>query len=68
MMANHFFCTRSNFDIPKPAETFVVDSMEASSKAFLLLFLLLDWLKLNHLKSRMECGFSDIFRAIFVRP
>ena len=24
-------------------------------------FLLPDWLKLNHLKSRMECGFSDIF-------
>ena len=31
------------------------------SKAFLLFFLLPDWLKLNHLKSRMECGFSDIF-------
>ena len=39
----------------------IVGSMEASSKAFLLLFLLPDWLKLNHLKSRMECGFSDIF-------
>ena len=24
-------------------------------------FLLPDWLKLDHLKSRMECGFSDIF-------
>ena len=35
--------------------------MEAPSKAFLLCFLLPDWLKLNHLKSRMECGFSDIF-------
>ena len=35
--------------------------MEAPSKAFLLFFLLPDWLKLNHLKSRMECGFSDIF-------
>ena len=35
--------------------------MEAPSKAFLLLFLLPDWLKLNHLKSRMECGFSDMF-------
>ena len=34
--------------------------MEAPSKAFLLFFLLPDWLKLN-LKSRMECGFSDIF-------
>ena len=39
----------------------LVGSMEAPSKAFLLLFLLPDWLKLNHLKSRMECGFSDIF-------
>ena len=35
--------------------------MEAPSKAFLLFFLLPDWLKLNHLKSRMECGFSDTF-------
>ena len=35
--------------------------MEAPSKAFLLFFLLPDWLKLNHLKSRMKCGFSDIF-------
>ena len=38
-----------------------VGFMEAPSKAFLLFFLLPDWLKLNHLKSRMECGFSDIF-------
>ena len=35
--------------------------METPSKAFLLFFLLPDWLNLNHLKSRMECGFSDIF-------
>ena len=35
--------------------------MEVPSKAFLLFLLLPDWLKLNHLKSRMECGFSDIF-------
>ena len=35
--------------------------MEAPSKVFLLFFLLPDWLKFNHLKSRMECGFSDIF-------
>ena len=40
-------------------------SMEAPSKAFLLFFLLPDWLKLNHLKSRMECGFSDIFSRQF---
>ena len=43
-----------------PKEHFV-GSMETPSKAFLLSFLLPDWLKLNHLKSRMECGFSDIF-------
>ena len=42
-----------------------VGSMEAPSKAFLLFFLLSDWLKLNHLKSRMECGFSDIFSRHF---
>ena len=38
-----------------------VGSMEAPSKAFLLFFLLSDWLNLNHLESRMECSFSDIF-------
>ena len=38
-----------------------VGSMEAPSKAFLLFFLLPGWRKLNHLKSRMECGFLDIF-------
>ena len=43
----------------------IVGSMEAPSKAFLLFFLLPDWLKLNHLKSRMECGFSDIFSRHF---
>ena len=46
----------------------IVGSMEPPSKTFLLFFLLPDWLKLNHLKSRMECGFSDIFGAIFVPP
>ena len=40
---------------------FIVGSMEAPSKAFLLFFLLPDWLKLNHLKNRMEC-----FRHFFV--
>ena len=35
--------------------------MEAPSKAFLLFSLLPDWLKLNDLKSGMECGFSDTF-------
>ena len=39
----------------------IVGSMEAPSKTFLLFFLLHDWLKLNHLESGMECGFSDIF-------
>ena len=38
----------------------LVGSMEAPSKTFLLLFLLAEWLKLNHLKSWMECGFSEI--------
>ena len=42
-----------------------VGSTEAPSKVFLLFFLLPDWLKLNHLKSRMECGFSDIFSRHF---
>ena len=39
----------------------IVGSMEPPSKAFLLFFLLPDWLKLSHLKSRMECGFPNIF-------
>ena len=39
--------------------------MEAPSKAFLLFFLLSDWLKLNHHRSQMECGFSDIFLRHF---
>ena len=41
--------------------SYLVGSTEAPSKVFLLFFLLPDWLKFNHLKSRMECGFSDIF-------
>ena len=40
---------------------YFVGSMKAPSKAFPLFFLLSDCLKLNHLKSRMECCFSDIF-------
>ena len=44
---------------------FFVGSMEVPAKAFLLFFLLPDWLKLNHLKSRIECGFSDIFSCHF---
>ena len=60
----------TSHSIPKESKAliFFVGSMEAPSKAFLLFFLLPDWLKLNHLRSRMECGFSDIFRAIFVPP
>ena len=41
--------------------SFIVGFMEAPSKAFLFFFLLSDQLKLNHLNSRIECGFSDIF-------
>ena len=37
----------------------------SSFKGFSIVFLLPDWLKLNHLKSRMECGFSDIFSRHF---
>ena len=48
------------FSSRSPSKQFV-GSMEAPSKAFLLFFLLSDWLKLNHLKSRMECGSSYIF-------
>ena len=44
----------------------VVGSTEAPLKAFLVFFLFSDWLKSNHLRSRIECGFLDIFRAIFV--
>ena len=38
----------------------IVDFIEAPSKAFLLFYLLADWLKLIHLRSRLECGFSEI--------
>ena len=37
----------------------------SSFKGFPIFFLLPDWLKLNHLKSRMECGFPDIFSRHF---
>ena len=40
----------------------------SSFQGFSVVFLLPDWLKLNHLKSQMECGFSDIFRTIFAPP
>ena len=58
------FCFHMHFSLLN----YFVGSMKAPSKAFLLFFMLPDWLKLNHLNSRMECGFSDIFRAIFVLP
>ena len=38
----------------------IVGSTEVPSKAFLLFFLFSDWLKSNHLKSRIELGFLDI--------
>ena len=41
-----------------------VDPMKVPSKAFLLFYLLPDWLKLNHLKSRMECAFQTFTRLI----
>ena len=40
---------------------FIVGSTEAPSKAFLLVFLFSDWLKSNHLKSRIDCGFWTFF-------
>ena len=55
----------TNVENAKYRTTVIVGSMETPSKAFLLFFLLPDWLKLNHLKSRMECGFSDIFSRHF---
>ena len=33
------------------------------AEGFSIVFPAPDWLKLNHLKSRMECGFSDIFSS-----
>ena len=45
-----------------------VITIVGSFKGFSMVFLLSDWLKLNHLKSRMECGFFDTFRALFVPP
>ena len=40
-----------------------VGSTEAPSKVSLLFFLFSDWLKLNHLKSRIEGDFLDIFAS-----
>ena len=39
----------------------LVGPTEALSRVFLLFFLFSDWLMSNHLKSRIECGFLDIF-------
>ena len=61
---SHFRTSYRSRDICLDSGSFInliVGSMEAPSKAFLLFFLLPDWLKLNHLKSGMECGFSDMF-------
>ena len=40
---------------------FFVGSTEAPSKVFLLFFLFSDWVKSNHLRSRIKRGFLDIF-------
>ena len=53
--------TTSIFFVNYFHQAIFVGSTEAPSKVFLLFFLLPDWLELNHHKSRMECGFSDIF-------
>ena len=45
---------------------YIVGSTEAPSKVFLLFFLCSDWLKSNHLRSRIGRDFLDIFRVIFV--
>ena len=58
---SHLLDLGSTLRTCRSVESLTVGSMEAPSKAFLLFFLLPDWLKLNHLKSQMECGFSDIF-------
>ena len=47
------------------SELYFVGSMEAPWKVFLLFFLFSDWPKSNHLRSRIERGFLNIFRAIF---
>ena len=47
-------------NMPVPIQYFV-GSTEAPSKVFLLFFLFSDWSKSNHLKSRIERGFLDIF-------
>ena len=52
--------------VPISIDEFFVGSTEAPSKVFPLFFLFSDWLKSNYLRSRIERGFSDIFRAIFV--
>ena len=54
-----------NAEIESQSSQGIVGSTEAPSKVFLLFFLLPDWLKLNHLKSRLDCGFSDIFSRHF---
>ena len=38
----------------------------SSFKSCLIVFLFSDWLKSNHLRSRIECGFLDMFLVIFV--
>ena len=58
----HLYCARdSHVGGQKHAhQPFLVGSMEAPSNVFLLFSLFSDWLKSNHLKSRIERGFLDI--------
>ena len=42
----------------------IVGSMEAPSKVFLLFFLCSDWLRSNHLRSRIERGFWTFFALV----
>ena len=51
--------------LPASDETLVCWFHGSSFKGVSIVFQLPDWLKLNHLKSRMECGFSDIFSCHF---
>ena len=59
-------CNRAFKSIRGVSVYILVGSTEAPSKDFPLFFLFSDWLKSNHLKSRIERGVLHIFRAIFV--
>ena len=62
-----YFCEGSVFRRKAtPGDPKSVGFTEAPSKVFLLFFLFSDWLRSNHLRSRIERSFLSIFRAIFV--